>query len=91
VIIKAAGRTLTVGELRGVLADLDDNAEVLAHEKLIMCAEAGAASLELDCDVAVEEDVVINLVDEILDARTLKEAKTAAREAAQAIDYTPPV
>lgn len=57
-IIKAAGRTLGVGELREALTWLDDNAEVIAHGTLLMRAEAGMCTLELDGGIETDHDAL---------------------------------
>jgi hypothetical protein len=54
--VKAAGQTLTVGELREALSGLDDNADVIAHDRRIALALTSAVSLELDPDVAARDE-----------------------------------
>ena len=50
---------MTVGELREALAGLDDNAEVLAHDRPLRLAITGVAALELDPDVSIYEDALM--------------------------------
>jgi hypothetical protein len=53
---RAAGQTLTVGELREALASLDDNSDVTAHGRYIELALTSAVSLELAPDVSAPDD-----------------------------------
>jgi hypothetical protein len=54
--MKSAGQSLTVGELREAISHLDDNADVIAHDRRIALALASAVSLELDPDVSAPDD-----------------------------------
>lgn len=51
--IKAAGLSITVGDLREAIKDLSDNDQVYAHDRLLGVVEVtGIGSVELDPDVA---------------------------------------
>lgn len=52
-IIRAAGRNLTVGELREAIVGLDDNIPVIAHDRSLELAVSDACRLWLDSDVEI--------------------------------------
>lgn len=50
--IRAAGISLTVGELRMAIDGLADTDQVFAHDRLLSAVETCSAGVELDPDVA---------------------------------------
>ena len=50
--IRAAGTSLTVGELREAIDGLADTDQVFAHDRLLGIVETNSTGVELDPDVA---------------------------------------
>jgi len=70
--VKAAGRSLTVGELREALAGLADNDWVSLETDIgtVLWAEAGAGTLEIGTDVESQDDELEALWEFVADAGT---------------------
>lgn len=92
--MKAAGRTLTVGELRDAIAGLDDNVPVtaLGDDRPVLEAEAMADGLELhvaDQDgIAEVVEWVVELVDDAGYRMTSDGAKAIVADAAALLQRT---
>jgi hypothetical protein len=54
--MKAAGRCLTVGELREAIARLDERTPVAAHDHELHEVVAGATLVEIDPEVSIDDE-----------------------------------
>lgn len=85
--IKAAGRTLTVDELQGMLEYCRDDAEVLSDDMgVVVGVEAGPHSLTLEAEGVIDRDAQAEDHAAFVEAiatgkiKTLKDIKAQAKE-----------
>lgn len=95
--MRAAGRTITISELIDTqwFGHLPADTPIrLASGAAITSADesggedgGGTLVLEIDATGTLEEQILLQLIDAVISSRTVTQARHAARDAAQAIQY----